>query len=359
LGQNDSFGNPVAGRSVDFASNPKIVASKIAVFVWDTTVSAKVPGPKFIRSFKMKKIHKHILTVLALVCGVIFAACGNPTGDNGNNNGNGDNNGNGNNGTTENINFGDITATSTQEEVTNTIKLSLELLQSQTQNIINKLTEHKTGLQTQLSGLTPGSTRYDEIMLQINAVASMIISEQRIAGAQQSRYTEQGLNDMYSSYTGLITGVNNLQNNPIDKSLLSKKMDLYQIAVSTDERNIITSTKKASAFNNMRKIIASIKDLEAQKGNENYYLPDPETNMPNLKWTLQSEIKQKLNSLLGQQHGQYIFYQGEDIAEYGAVWDDANALGKETNLPRSVAQYSIQYPAEVNAQAEAEVVRQQ
>jgi hypothetical protein len=279
----------------------------------------------------MKKMYKKVLTALAVVCGIMLAACGNPAGG-------GENNGNGAtmDSVTGNITFGAITNSSSQEQVTGTIEASLELLQSQTQNIINKLTEYKTNLQEKLAAAAT-DIRRDEIMLEINAVTNIITNEKSIASAQQDRYTEQGLNNMYSSYFGLITSVNILQLNPIDKSLLNNKIRLYQTAVTVDGRNIITNNQKATSFNNMRQSIESIKDLETQKGNENYYLPDPETNMYGLKQTLETENKQKLNNLLGQ-YGQYIFYQGQDIAEYAAISGDARALGKEVNLPRSVVQ---------------------
>jgi hypothetical protein len=107
LGQNDPPGNPVTAKSVGSASISKLTASKTTVLDSDTTVSAKAPGGGFIRSFKMKKMYKHVLTALAVVCGIILAVCGNPAGG-GENNGDDD---------ITNINFGKITATSTQEEV--------------------------------------------------------------------------------------------------------------------------------------------------------------------------------------------------------------------------------------------------
>jgi hypothetical protein len=233
------------------------------------------------------------------------------------------------------INFSDINANATQEQVTGIIKSSLELLQAQTQNIINKLTETKTGLQQQLAAATPGTANYDSILLRINNITTVIDYENIIMTAQKNRYTEEGLNAMRNNYSQIINMLGTFLGNSTDKDLLNKKVNLYQNAVYVDERNFITNEVKANIFNDMRLKITDIKNLEAQKGNENYYLPDPETDMYNLRLTLQSEVKQILssNKVLGE-HGERAFYQGcEDFSQYWALLGDAYTLGKNIDLP--------------------------
>jgi predicted small secreted protein len=125
----------------------------------------------------MKKI---VLTALAVVFSVILAACDNPA------EGSGDDNTE----TTENINFGKITRTSTQEEITNTLRSSLELLQAQTQNIIDKMTAYQTSLQAQAKGKYGGAQ--DILLGKSIVVKSVITLEGRILSAQQNRFTPQG-----------------------------------------------------------------------------------------------------------------------------------------------------------------------
>jgi hypothetical protein len=272
-------------------------------------------------------------------------------------------NGGGNNGTTTNINFGKITATSTQEEVTNTLKLSLELLQSQTQNIINKMTEYQTSLQAQLANARPGSPTYDKILDKINIVADIINYENQIKSAQQNRNTETGMNGMNNYYGSITIRAVGLLPEQANRDIFVAKMSTYQEAVTLDERNIIndgTKTYRLGVLNSHRQDVV---EMERDNGNVTYSLPEPQNNMYGLIGRLETETKQTLSddNVLGQ-YGQYIFYQGQDIAQYTAVWEDVRSIGKETNLPRSVVQrLSVaEMVEEINAapaDAQADMVR--
>jgi hypothetical protein len=261
----------------------------------------------------------------------------------------------GGNGNTTNINFGDITATSTQEEVTNTIKLSLELLQSQTQNIINKMNEYKASLQAQL---VPGISeiKYDEILAKINVITNIINYENQIKSAQQNRSTGAGVSNMKSYYNSITGEIAKLLSGEINKDILIAKTSAYQGGVELDERNIISSAGRTTALDALQSNRSNVVYLERGNGHPNYNLPDPETNMYGFRWQLENENKQTLsdNNVLGQ-YGQYILYQGQDISEYSALIEDAFAAGKTINLPRSVAQRSLDVAGivdEINAQAE-------
>jgi hypothetical protein len=245
--------------------------------------------------------------------------------------------GTGDNGTTTNINFGDITATSTQEEVTNTIKLSLELLQSQTQNIINKMTEYKTSLQAQL---VPGMPmiQADVIIARINVVTNIIDYENQIKNAQQNRNTGTGKSNMKSSYDEITGEIAKLLPGQTNKDLLVAKTSAYRGAVELDERNVIGNTDRNTRIGAINRDRSSVINLEKVNGNAGYSLPNSETNMYGLRLQLENEIKQTLsdNNVLGQ-YGQYILYQGQDISEYSAIIEDAIMAGKTVTLPRSAA----------------------
>jgi hypothetical protein len=293
----------------------------------------------------MKKINRKFLAALTLVFGMIFAACDSPTNGAESND----------NGDTTNINFGDITATSTQEEVTNTIKLSLELLQSQTQNIINKMTEYKTELQQKLDTAGP-LTDIDALLNKIEVITNIINYENQIKSAQQNRNTSTGRQNMNSYYNSITEEIAKLLSGQADKNILIAKTSTYRGAVELDERNIITSAARTTALDVIKTDRSRVINLERANGNVGYSLPNPETDMYGLRWQLENENKQKLSdsNVLGQ-YGQYIFYQGQDISEYSALLFDAATAGKETTLPRSVAQRSLDIAGivnEINAQAE-------
>jgi predicted small secreted protein len=279
----------------------------------------------------MKKI---VLTALAVVFSVIFAACDNPA----------DGNGNDHTETTENINFGKITATSTQEEVTNIIKLSLELLQSQTQNIINKLTEYQTSLQAQLQGKRPGTISYDILLDKINAVKSIINLEGQIKSAQQNRFTPAGLEDMNSYYALLTERSGDMllfgdsSKTDKDKEIFVKKILAQQGAIDLYGRDIIGDKDRTTKVNALDLDRKNIMELEHENGNA-YSLPDPRTNLYGLIGRLDSENKATLNTIWGQ-YAPLFEGQTEDLAQYAAVLGNAIALGKTTTLPRSAAQYS-------------------
>jgi hypothetical protein len=127
--------------------------------------------------------------------------------------------------------------------------------------------------------------------------------------------------------TGLLSGEDN-------QELLVTKISTWREAVALDERNVIDSTVKANKLNDIKSGRARVTALEEQTGNPTYGLPNPETNMSGLIWQLENESKQKLSedSVLGQ-YGQYILYQGQDIAQYDARLSDAAVLGKTIYLP--------------------------
>jgi hypothetical protein len=314
-------------------------------------VSTKAPGAGFIRSFEMKKMYKHILTALAVVCGIMLAACGNPAGG-GENNGDDD---------PTNINFGKITATSTQEEVTNTIKLSLELLQSQTQNIINKLTEYQTSLQAQLQGKQPGTIPYDILLDKINVVKNVINYENQIKTAQQDRSTYIAMGSMTRYYASLTSAAANLIPEQANRDIFATKMSAYQGAVTLDERDIIGNTEKTNEFNALDSKRSNIIDLEQHNRNGSYNLPNVRTNTHGFRLQLENENKQTLNSIWGE-YAPLFEGQTEDLGQYDAVLGNARALGKEVNLPRSVVQrLSVaKMVEEINAapaDAQADMVR--
>jgi hypothetical protein len=260
---------------------------------------------------------------------LIAARCDTGTGGGGGNGGNDGAN-------TVNITFGDISGASTQEQVTRTIRSSVELLQAQTQNIINKLTEYRGTLRQELTALaTSGDDLQQEskIIDKIDVITRIIEYEDQIKSAQQSRYTDSEINNMDSYYSLIIEKIAASFDNPIDGQLLTAKMSTYREIVRLDERNIVDlayKTMKLKSINSDRKDIV---ELEGRNGNHDYTLTSPETDMSGLRSKLQNECKQVLSSqgTLGS-YGEYIFYQGEDIAEYRAVLLDAKELGREVNL---------------------------
>jgi hypothetical protein len=236
------------------------------------------------------------------------------------------------------INFSDISATATQEQVTGTIKSSLELLQAQTQNIINKLTEYEATLRQELQALMePGigtPKQRNEIIAKINVVENIIDYENQIKSAQQDQSTETGLNNMSSHYDSITKEIAKLFENSRDRQILTAKMSTYQEAVSLDERNIIDPAEKLSKLNALDSSSKKIIMSEEENGNSDYFLPSPETNMSGVRSRLGNESKQAFGgqNTLGD-YGQYIFYQGEDIAAFKALLLDAKEIGKETFLP--------------------------
>jgi hypothetical protein len=257
--------------------------------------------------------------------GLVAAGCAMDDGEPGGNNGTAD---------VVDITFGEISASSTQEQVSRTIRSSLELLQAQTQNIINKLTEYKATLQKELEEAKTGA-QFSEILAKINVITEMIEYENKIKSAQQDRRTPMGLINMEDYYNSVSIETTKLFDNPIDGQIFSARMSAYSGAVALDERNIIDTAESSLLLYSLGIDIRQVESLEASNGNGSYSLPDPETNMHGLRWQLENENKQALgdDKILGE-YGPYIFYQGEDIAEYSALLTDAVRAGNEIILPR-------------------------
>jgi hypothetical protein len=277
------------------------------------------------RANKMRNTKIAMAAAAALMAwGLVAAGCAMDDGEPGGNSGTAD---------VVNITFGEISASSTQEQVTGTIRSSLELLQAQTQNIINKLTEYKATLQQKYNS-TQITVERDKILAKIDVVTNMIEYENKIKSAQQNRNTGTGINYMDTYYGGVLDEAAKLFDNPIDGQVFSTKMSIYSGTVELDERDIIDSNEKHIKLDIFKKSIYQIETLEASNGHAGYRLPSPETNMYGLRLQLKNESKQAFCSdeILGE-YGQYIFYQGEDMAEYFALAGDARAAGKEINLP--------------------------
>jgi hypothetical protein len=113
--------------------------------------------------------------------------------------------------------------------------------------------------------------------------------------------------------------------------ILSAKMRTYQKAVNLDERNVISNAEKTSKVDAIQIDVGSVRNLEESSGNVGYRLPNPKDSMYELKWTLEKESKQALEDALGE-YGQYIFYQGEDTAEYFTILLDAVETDKAIDL---------------------------
>jgi hypothetical protein len=285
---------------------------------------------------QMKRKHGSFLGFAVLLIAAMFTAAGCDTGGGGG--GNGGNGGNGG-GNTVNITFGDISDASTQEQVTRTIRSSVELLQAQTQNIINKLEEYEEALRQELNAAWDlgDMQQNDAILTRIRVVTSIIEYEGQIKSAQQSRYTDSEINNMDSAYDSIIGRffIDPISGLPlIDGQLLTAKMSTYREIVRLDERNIIGPAEQTMEIKSINSARWDIIDLEGRNGNHDYSLPSPTDNMSGLRSKLQSECKQVLSSqeTLGD-YGQYIFYQGEDLAEYRALLLDAKELGHSVNLP--------------------------
>jgi hypothetical protein len=232
-----------------------------------------------------------------------------------------------------NITFGEITGSSSQDHVTGTIKTSLERLQAQTQNIINKMTEYKEEQQQQLVGFVLDK-EYNEIQAKIKAATNILDYENQIKTDQQFRLTETGFNNMDSHYGSVIGEIEGLLSGQTNQNLLGAKISTYRRAVNLDERNIISSVEKTAKLNALDSDRKHVVTLEYYNGNPTYTLPDPATNLSGLIGPLENEIKQTLSdeNVLGQ-YGQYIFYQGQDIAQYFAILLDAVEIEREINLP--------------------------
>jgi hypothetical protein len=235
-----------------------------------------------------------------------------------------------------NITFGEITDSSSQDHVTGTIRTSLELLQAQTQNILNTMTEYKAELQQTLQQqLTVGISQaeYDALFNKIDVVTNIIDYENQIKSAQQNRNTVTGRTSMKSSYDAITGEIAKLLSGQTNKDLLVAKTSTYQGAVELDKRNVINSAQRTTALDDINAGRRRITTLEEQNGNYSYVLPSPETNMYSLIGQLENENKQKLSdsNVLGQ-YGQYILYQGQDISEYSALLSDAAMAGKTVTL---------------------------
>jgi hypothetical protein len=231
------------------------------------------------------------------------------------------------------ITFGEITGSSSQDQVTGTISTSLERLQAQTQNVINKMTEYKAELQQRLAGFTT-EREGNKIIAKITAVTNIIDYENQIKTAQQNRNTGTGRSDMDSYYRSITREIAELLSGEDNQELLVTKISTWREAVALDERNVIGSAVKADKLNDLDSKSGHVIALERRNGNSTYTLPNPETNMSGLILQLETEIKQTLSGedVLGQ-YGQYLFYQGQDIAQYDARISDAATLGKTIYLP--------------------------